>query len=242
MDIAEENRRIEPARAEFSLRFYEWALQDARREWEQDFPFLRRIHSNVASAFFSFVNKLSQNERAIFRDGLVRGAHRTALLLKGEELTGDEKELLERFRLALLANTSDVQDLEGRISAQERRVASQKLRGFLNSKLAAVLGDSRENWGRGVWRYRSTIAGWLFDTYIDTGGKYQLRYHHVLSARDHVPLHPNICFMIWVGVHQTSWAGMRENEIVDAANCLSSLCTHFSAALPRLLAGLSPKQ
>ena len=228
-------------RNEFALRFYGWALRDARREFEQGFPFLNRIRSNVAVAFVDFVKKLPQDDWAIFRDALIKRTHHGALVLMGEKMMPTEEELLERFRAAMLASTMDVEDLRGKMPTDERRAANKKLKKLLTEKLGTVLGESRENWGGGVWRYRSTQCGWLFDTYVDLGGRFQLRYDHVLSARDHVPLQSNISILTWMGIGQTSWAGMQESDIADAADCLAALCSHFVAALPQLLSGLSPK-
>ena len=69
---------------EFAVRYYRWALDDARREVRENFPLLRTVKSGLVIRAVAYFESLADDERLRAAAALVKRSHRRAV-----ELTGD---------------------------------------------------------------------------------------------------------------------------------------------------------
>ena len=87
---------------------------------------------------------------------------------------------------------------------------------------------------------QSTVKDWKIYTFLDIGGKSQLRYEHKVGICEHVYLREHIDLQGWMGLGHTKWDQITNTEIAEAAHGLREICAHFMAVLPNLLDGLIP--
>lgn len=249
--LREAFNQIQPVRNEFLLRFYRWALNDAEREIKKKFPFISRSKSALCLSFLEYMETLSVSERLPLGTALVKRTHSVGLALAKHALTQDEASLyarfLERDKRVMPGLPVPVYDLLSSRAEKERRtlpndllkIDRRKLRSSLAEKLDPPFGRP-EKWPGSVWRYSTSIDGWLFDTYIDMGGKSrQVGYHHTLSAAEHVPSSENISILTWLGIGQTDIDLMTRDELEQSTQCIYDVCSYFFSCLPQLLDGLS---
>jgi hypothetical protein len=102
-----------------------------------------------------------------------------------------------------------------------------------------LLGAVADRNGSG-WCHRIQINDWYLKTWIDVGGSAQLRYTHFLCSTNPAYL-KGLCitdFMKWLGMGQTTWNLLTEEDVLLAAQTLAELGQHFLNALPELLSDL----
>jgi hypothetical protein len=234
MDVVEANQIIQSTRDEFLVRFYGWAKDDARREFDKKFPFLRHIRNLSTLRLIPFVNDMSQLDRPVLCSALVKRFHQRAVEILDEFPSVQENALLDRY-----ANCGGVHAWE--LSDQIDLVDKAKFRKLLLRKLTSVLGEPVGVTGnRETWTHEVVLENWIVRTSIDTGGRRNLGYSQAILARESVPLLDNISILNWLGINsQTDWMYLATAETEEAAGNLVALCSHLLTALPNLLRGLS---
>jgi len=233
MDVPEANQKLQPIRDQFLVRFYDWAKEDARREFSEGFPFIRQIRNLATLRFLHFAESLEKRERTVFSSALLKRSHQRAVELQQDFPSAEETALLDRY-----SNCDDIQVWE--LEAQARRANKAKFRKMLSNRLAPILGVPIEVApNRETSVYQTQIRCWTVRTWIGTGGRRVLGYSHAVNARESVHLHDNISVLGWLGISQTDWMYLSEAESDEAAECLGQLCRRFLSVVPKLLEGLS---
>jgi hypothetical protein len=86
-------------------------------------------------------------------------------------------------------------------------------------------------------------------TWIDTGGRLQLRYDHEIVPYDaivsgRVTKYPlfRLSLVSWLGISggETTWDDLGDEDAEPVAKLLAKLISHFMNVAPKLLEGLSP--
>lgn len=227
----------------FRLNLYKWARQDFQREVEEDFPFLRVIKGSMAWRLLALMESLEGSERLQLASSLVKGiAGDEILSLAGEVWTDVDADWRRKFRQSCIIEPITY-DLEEKFLQQALRreinvnFQKKKFKKFLETELEPILG--RKTLGQGYeFGYRGRVGDWNVDTWIDVGSSFQLRYHHIIysSNQEEFVLEPRIInFLKWLGVGETEWGFLTEEELPFAANTLGNLCSHFLNAVPYLL-------
>jgi hypothetical protein len=232
MDIAEATKALEPQRPEFALRYYRWALQDARRELAQNFATIRAIPNLKTRWFLQFAQNLSAADVATFCEALVRRAHAKAAQFLGEPPSGRESALLDRF----LHQPRDSHPRQ--LAPAAGAISKAQLRKLLRAALAPHLGAA-DNARAAEWSYAFPCGSWTIRTNLDTGGSRQFGYWHTIEAHEQVLLADQISFLGWLGLSSTDWRYLTEPEVPPAVDALVALCRRFLGAAPELLAGLT---
>ncbi len=234
----------------FKLKFYHWALADARREYSGGFPFLSRLKSTMVFDFLEFVDRLSTSERRALQVCMVKRFHEEGAFLAGDELNGEEGELIERFlkrnmkfdkllgSVSVLSHSEAKQSKELASGSKKYQIERNKLRAALKREVASVLVvpaqiSLKTNT---EWRYATPVGKWTVDTAVDTGGRlFQLSYSQMVNQRPHVRLVEHVSILNWLGIAgQTNWDLLTDRDIPDAANLLLELSSHFIKAMYKL--------
>jgi hypothetical protein len=229
----------------FRLRLYKWAKQDAQREVQEDFPFLRQIKGSSAWRILALMESLSEDDRLQLASSLVKGiAGEAALVACNEEWNHIDVNWRNKFRHACIIEpiTYEIEEkflrkiVSGELSFKIRK---KEFKSLLKSELQSVVGDLSHGKGD-ILIYQKDLADWSIRTVIDIGGSQQLRYDHQViyanSQRELSSLEPSsIHFLRWLGMGETSWDYLTEEDTPLAAKTLSDICSHFMQALPSLL-------
>jgi hypothetical protein len=156
---------LDETRREFALRYYQWALEDARREIRDDFPLLRTIKGWTVRRLLARMDSLPEENRLRFGEALVKRFHAQALAIQGETLSAQERALIRDFLDNLITSLPGElefnRDLRLGIVRLVKRRALVKL---VRQAITPVLGDECEVWGPNVWRYTTSVNGWPLHT------------------------------------------------------------------------------
>ena len=85
---------------EFAVRYYRWALADARREVEENFPLLRTVKAALPMRAVAYLESLAGDERLQAATALVKRNHRRAVALTGDVWGADEDRIDREYRAA----------------------------------------------------------------------------------------------------------------------------------------------
>lgn len=238
MDVTEAIQALHPVRDEFLIRFYRWSAEFSRREFEGNFPTIGRIKNPSLQKLIYFARSLIRTDRLLLCSALVKRGHQRAVELLEDFPSGKEELLFEKSRQARLTFIREIDD--ARYKAVIRRPRKVPLRKILLKRLAPVLGEPQMiGDDRTEWTYSSQVRCWTVGTWIDTGGMRSFGYHHAIDAQPAVYLHSSVSILGWMGIGQTDWFGLDEDEYEEATKCLAQVCAICLNELPKLLDGLS---
>ena len=229
---------------EFMVRYYRWALADARREVQEAFPLLRGVKSTLVIRALGFLESFAEVDRPRVATALVKRFHGRAVGLTADS-GGPEEEQVNR----------DYQDSMRILGPEEEwhreallhhpgtlRLDRARFLTAVKAALAPPLGDGEPFSSQHDWRYATSLGPWTLVTLLDVGGRvHQLAYTQTIRAADPRPLHEGLSICGWLGLGgQTAWDQLTEADAPSAAPSLARICAHFLRAAPALAAGLSP--
>ena len=93
-------QELERARITFEDRFYRWANEQAAKEFESDFPLLRRIRSSDVFRAIEILRALPKKEGCHLALIHIRRWHVGAAARAHESLTAEEENLFARYRVS----------------------------------------------------------------------------------------------------------------------------------------------
>lgn len=234
---------LEKAKDEFAVRYYQWAMEDFRREMREGFPLLRKIKGSASLRLVTLMQSLGQDEQILLSSGLVKRFHRRATNLLKEPLTAQEDSLCQGYVASIITPIPAKGEIERRIRAGiARRVNRSRLAALCKKDLQPILGNPSDVWGpRECW-YETPIDGWNVCTNVHTygGNFYQLNYHHRIHPSGSVyELENGISVLAWLGItSMTNWDLLTDQDMSQAARTLALVCSHFIQAVPSLLKGI----
>ena len=253
----------EEAKAEFTVRYYRWALQDFKREIDEGFPFLKGFKTGSPVEVLEMMSGRSRSEQLTLASALVKRFHKDAVESAGDRMTADEaavcKEYLDRVPKAHPLEIA----LLRRAAAGERGVYANrgKLARLVRAELKGGMQVLEAEDLEGVFSYQNIVDGWQITTRVHTRERHaQLAYEHIIwSVKKVVPvtwakgtwregqqewdpvmLHNWISFAGWLGISsRTQWSELVDADASQAAKQFAALCRHFLSAAPALLSGLA---
>lgn len=251
-----DNEMLQPARDAFLARYYAWSLEESRKEFNQDFPFLRSIHNAPVFRFLEAVTALNRTEQTVLSTALVKRFNERGMEVAGDTLTREEAHYIdgyvgrshredERFRAF-----SSPSRKEQELNLLEEKGAihygfdTPKLRSVLLGRLVPIIGDVEGKWDHPTnWRHATSIGPWRVQTYVAISEAHaQLRYSHSISSSEDARLSEHESILKWLGiVSQTYWDTLTDEEALKAAKSMELICRHFMNAVPTLLEDLTPR-
>jgi hypothetical protein len=235
-------------RDEFLVRFYKWAIEDARTELLAGFPLLGTIQGSQALGFRSTVDSFPERQRWGLVRARVKRGHERAVGICGESFSEAELEL-ERRCHAQFGNVSsplrEMFHIEQDMAGPASRFDKRRLVALIRERLSPICGETSVKFSRYHWGHSILCAGWRIYTEIevrDSSSSFQLTYHHDIEAPmdELARVGQNISFMLWMGIFPTEWNLLKRGDEEKAASALYGLCSHFMQAAPDLLEGLHP--
>jgi hypothetical protein len=220
------------AKEEFRRRFYEWALDDMRREIAEDFRLIRMVKGRIAIRTIHHFQSLLFSDQLELFDAMVKRFH------KPDSLTSQERVVLARRDESLLRSVPIEAELEGETYGERQipRMNRSRFATLAKRELASVLGPEVSRSGV-VATYRTAIGPWTLSTVVSYGSPPYYFQHIQLPERKSLMQHVSV--LLWLGISsQTTWDVARLGDEVETASSIATLCTHFLAAAPRLLSGL----
>jgi hypothetical protein len=243
----------EESRSEFAVRYYRWALAEARREAKGDYELLRKVKSGRVAASLDYFRSLEIEQQNDLMSGLVKSALLRAAELAGEPMTDGEELLVGSHRRYLGASIGKYlfppgsEDMVGWL--RNRTIDGKKLTQSAKAALEPICGPIVERPGSQWWVHRRSFGPWSVETSVEVRvtGPYQMRYLHGIRYGETAEfnLEPGnyisgISLMMLMGLGQTEWTWLSPGDEGRAAESLTDACSHFQGAVAALLDGLTP--
>lgn len=236
-----------PAAAdEFAVRYYRWALADARREVEENFPLLRAVKAALPMRAVAYLESLAGDERLRAATALVKRNHRRAVALTGDVWGADEERIDREYRdAARVWRPEESWYREAMLhDAGRLKIDRARFLAAVKAALAPVLGAGEPFSTKHEWRYDTPLGPWTLLTLVDAGGSvHQLAYTQTLRVSPSRVLKEGLSILGWLGIGggHTTWDRLSEADTAAAAESIARIGAHFLRALPALVAGLSPE-
>jgi hypothetical protein len=222
---------IKELRSKFAVRYYQWALKEARNEWVNDFGRLRSLSGAFAQEAVLMFDSLEKGEQWDVFQALVKKFHPLALTASGEFMT-DHEEKLFQWALEWRRRSSPQERAPGRKPMKRRLFVSAT-----RKRLAQVLGTSHEIFNSQTDYYQTPVDSWSLGTFVDFGKP--LSYHHNVTVKSGEQLGAFISVLSWLGIAgQTSFDLVTEGEEDAAAEICAGFCADFLMAVKDLVSGL----
>lgn len=100
---------------EFEIKYYQWRLKEAQKEYESGFERLTQMNSYFVRETLEAIKVLSPEEESQILPILIRISERQLLEFIGDNITDEEKAILKRFDIAKNNN-----DLRKKLHEQEK--------------------------------------------------------------------------------------------------------------------------
>lgn len=231
---------------EFAVRYYRWALDDARREVREDFPLLRTVRSSLPIRAIAHLESFPADARLAVALALVKRFHRQAVELSGDAWGADEERIDAEYREAARVPRPEEEWHRHALLHDPARLRIDRRR-FLTAvqaELAPVLGPGEPFSSKHEWRYETPMGAWTLTTLVDVGGSvHQLAYTQTIHAAAPRPLKQGVSICGWLGIGggHTTWNQLTETDTPAAARSLARICAHFLPAASAMVAGLTPE-
>lgn len=230
--------RLEQARDEFAVRYYQWALGDARREVSEAFRLVRSIKDALAMRSLAYLERLLPIEQIELLTALIKRFHPRAVELTGERLTAREEGLMKTKDDAILLLQLPMEAELGPLSPNKRpRMSRSRFATLLKKQMADLLGTPPAA-VKQAGMFRTGIGDWTLSTIVTYGSPPV--YTQNIRVAERWSLQEAISVLSWLGIAgQTSWDLARAGDEAETARSIRNCCAHFLEAVRGLLSGLS---
>jgi hypothetical protein len=236
--------------AEFDARYYGWALDDARREYAAGYPRLRSVTDNwgMPQTALALLDSRSSLDRLRLTETLVKARFRRVLERAGESLLPEEAATLADYDQARKSlRIPDVEAYRRRRQPLDRAAVLAHVKAALNP----ILGGEGQSWpapswsAEGLeWRWETPVGEWTVWTHVLVHGWLcQVTYRHMVGVHGPGPryLVTDAALLSWLGISRlTTWSIPTGADVPRAVSALAGACADFMAAVPALVADLSP--
>lgn len=240
---------VQLADREFCFRFYKWSLSDSKREVEQDFPFLGKMHNSRIERDLAAIRLFSQPAQFQLMKVFVKKRMKPDILSSlNEPIIPEEDKLLKEFHLnqkkVCREDPKIIKLFDDRYNDVNYRLFSRKL---LKKAILENLNETFEERPSRIDSdsliYETTFDCW---TVLSTFSIQRdcLAYHHQIVGFIEKKRHVlggiyTICLPQWLGFHHQTWCFTCEEDVQVAANTIAKLCEVFLSEIPSLLDSIS---
>lgn len=216
----------------FAVRYYRWALDDARREVEKDFPRIRGVKGKMAFRALTFLESLSQKQRHAAARALVRRFHSEGMAGSGESMTVEDDDWVSKWLAAAR--------IESLLEFQPRDRPSRSLfRKAVLQQLGPILSSEFQKHSSTTGVFRTQIGPWTLVTTVGFGARPFYFQHVWMGPRATLgPVTGSLLARLGI-TGQTTWDLLGAGNEEEAAFALASDCTAYLQTLPELLRDLS---
>lgn len=258
MRCAEAVSILRPLQDEFALRYYDWSLDQSRKELEQDFPNLRRVRSSLVFLFLEFIEDRTRSDVHDLMTGGIKRFQPRAAELRGQRVTQREAGLHQQFvdyfseeiilqgtpmtafRVPRTERRLRDEELAGRVKFHQNK---KQLREALKRKFYAAGIEPQSEFGAGL-NFCEPIGDWYLITSLDVSGQSQLECSQRVAPRRTI----DTCFTdLLAGANLLSWCGIHPNTRYDliqtgeldvVVESVLAACQMFRQFVPEALTGL----
>jgi len=216
-------------RDEFAVRYYHWALEDARSQVEGNLEALRAIRGSSAIRSVAYLDSLTREGQMEVLGALIKVFHPRAVVLTGKPKTERE----ERLVAEAIERRRGENPLEASLG-ERKRMKPREFTVAAKPALASLLGGTVEELVPKTEQFTTRLGNWNLKTVI----KYSrpVSYLHRIEDETGHRIADSISILSWLGLSsQTLFDLIPEGEEQQAARTIVELCARFKNAALQLL-------
>jgi hypothetical protein len=231
---------IETVRNRFSMRYYRWALEDARREVREDFSLMRKVKQSNLNSLLNWLELYSLKEQMEYFTAMIKHSHHKAASVAGATVSPQEEALIQKSRIIWMSPTKVRTDiLQQKVVGTWRRCNQKKIALLVRKHAEPMLGKDVESSGTHGCRYQTDVPGFIIYTCINFGGRSaDISYYQLITTPSGEKVKHSISLLAWLGIGETVWTDLTEADIEPAAEAVVEICRHFLNAARSLLTKL----
>jgi hypothetical protein len=195
----------------------------------------------VAIKACHYLDSLEPGESAECLRALSKKTLRGKEHIIGERLTIADEERWQKFREAVSIkpiNLEYIEQLYIEALAKRKDFDFRQLRGEIKAVCEPFLGKPVSNRGK-VFHYETHIQNFRISTEFDLGGLPRLRYFQLVGYKDPDSGERSRVIMTdffrWIGIGETAWEFMNNEDIPSAANVVGELCQSFMQGIQPII-------
>lgn len=247
--------RLKVPAAKFLQSYSDWSLMECRAECARNFSLVALVRNDQAATFLDYVRNLpSSADREQFVVSLCKRS------CCDVELSPEGKQAIENY---LRFGSPDVVHSSGEIASSVRlgpeqqalrerfyqrkitnQAVSQRLRSDLKKAARSVLGKVIRDNTSALW-FEKQVGNVYVVTSFEFGGWAQMKYLQSVftspGAEPGTSILAGISVLRWMGIGESTWSWLVDDDVSDAAHSVIRLCAHFLESLTLLLDGLKPR-
>lgn len=237
--------------AKFLQGYSDWCLRECRAECVRNFRLLGLVRNDQAASFLDYVWTLPSSEaREQFVVSLCKRSCYDA------ELSAEEKQAIEKY---IKFGMPDVLHSSGEIASSVRmgpdqqalrerfyqrkitnQAVSKQLRKALRKASGSVLGKVIRDNNSALWLEKQVGSVYVV-TAFEFGGWTQMKYLHTVftspGAEPGTSILSGISILRWMGIGESTWSWLIDDDVSGAAQSVINLCEHFFDEANLLLHG-----
>jgi hypothetical protein len=212
---------------EFEIKYYQWRLKEAQKEYESGFERLAQIKSYLVKETLEAIQTLSQEEKYRILPILIKKSEGQFLELLGDSITDEEEAIFKRFYTATQNN-----DLRARLREQEKilkKYSKRNLKKIIKNALSEIL---QPVFYSDICFDTQISNNWKISTFIIIENGYCYDYSHTIRRLNENNIETRIgTFTInlstWLGLYPAGWVFTSDEDIYKSANEIAVLCKYF---------------
>jgi hypothetical protein len=222
---------------ERQIRFYHWALWDAQREINEDFPLLTTIHNPRVKAYIHLYRNMDALERTLTNVCVVTRFHKEAARLLGQDVNPEWDDLYQRFMQSIHQQSQAFTPLCVGFDLDNRDWQQTMFQ-----ELSAILGDRFQRVNRNQCHFLTPIPSWWIRTeigWVDTGSFLRCEYEFIQQPDEYVgapgfSTQRRTSIMRWLGCGHTEWILGSEEDWQKAVQSIAKISKHFISQMTSL--------
>ncbi|QLE39077.1 hypothetical protein FD723_00150 [Nostoc sp. C052] len=215
---------------DFEIKYYQWRLKEAQKEYESGFERLSQMNSYFVRLTLEAIQALSPKEQSRILPILIRISERQLLEFIGDNITDEEKEILKRFDIV-----KKNQNLRKKLHEEEKifkKYPKNKLKKIIKNALIEIL---QPTFYSDICFDTQIDRNWKVTTFVDIADGYSYYYSHSIVLLDEQKAETRIgSFTInlpaWLGLYPSGWLFMSDEDVYQSANAIAALCKYFIEA------------
>lgn len=224
---------------EFIKRFYLWSVEEAKKEAQADFSLISKVRNRYVIRTLLALRSFPKTEQKKILPILIKNYYKKSLDQLGEIITDEERVILEK--IDQLEKSPDIKQIAEVQESSFIPISKRKLRTYVAKAIYEQLEVSSDYYDDCIGFNTSMGNNWSVRTYVDYC-PYSYRYcqqvwyvdnQRKIKARISDPV---INVPRWFGMgYSEDWCFSSEEEAVECAETIASLCKYFLEAVPSLV-------
>lgn len=245
---------LQAAREEYSLRYFDWCLQQIRVAADNNFREVRAISGSQAALLTDFIEEFGRDEAEKVCVARLKKINQRVLELRGQQMRPDDIATAQRLTVFNRISESglSVARIPKSIRARWDEICVQRpepppdiaeIRTVLENKLAKKLGTPSKSSGRGLLEFQHKIKEWIIFTTVESRED-TIRYTHIVCGLPDIGpntgiIETSISYLAWLGLPGTEWNYVMRSDLEPIGSQILRFTEIFLSAAPKLLSGIS---